>query len=209
MVDSSEKSTVDRDWSAYYQAVAGRPPRDTLLKALDLFDLEKSTKSPRLAIDLGCGDGRDTVELLRRGWQVLAIDGNKEAIAKLCDRKDIDSTWLETQVMCFEDLVLPDFVHLINSSFALLFCHPEDFPNLWNKITKSLESGGRFCGQLFGDRDTWATTYPNMTHYPKEKVEELLQPFKVEYFEEEEHHGETAIGEQKYWHIFHIVASKK
>jgi len=209
MVDSSEKSTVDRDWSAYYQAVAGRPPRDTLLKALDLFDLEKSTKSPRLAIDLGCGDGRDTVELLRRGWQVLAIDGNAEANAKLCDRKDIDSTWLETQVMCFEDLVLPDFVHLINSSFALPFCHPEDFPNLWNKITESLESGGRFCGQLFGDRDTWATTYPNMTHYPKEKVEELLQPFKVEYFEEEEHHGETAIGEQKYWHIFHIVASKK
>jgi len=209
MIDSSEKSIVDRDWSAYYQAVAGRPPRDTLLKALDLFDLEKSPQASRLAVDLGCGDGRDTVELLRRGWQVLAIDGNAEAIAKLCDRQDIDSTWLETQVMRFESLVLPHSVNLINSSFALPFCHPENFSNLWNKITTSLGSGGRFCGQLFGDRDTWATTYPNMTHYPKEKVEELLQPFKVEYFEEEAHHGETAIGEQKYWHIFHIVASKK
>nr|WP_263972540.1 hypothetical protein [Pseudanabaena yagii] len=81
MIDASEKSSFDRDWSAYYQAVAGRPPRDTLLKALDLFELEKSTKSPRLAIDLGCGDGRDTVELLSRGWKVLAIDGNTEAIA--------------------------------------------------------------------------------------------------------------------------------
>ena len=209
MIDSSEKSTVDRDWSAYYRAVAGRPPRETLLKALDLFDLEKSTKSPRLAIDLGCGDGRDTVELLRRGWQVLAIDGNAEAIAKLCDRQGIDSTWLETQVMRFESVILPHSVSLINSSFALPFCHPDDFPNLWSKITASLQSGGRFCGQLFGDRDTWATAYTNMTHYPKQKVEELLHPFQVEYFEEEEHHGETAIGEQKYWHIFHIVASKK
>ena len=209
MIDSSEKSTVDRDWSAYYQAVAGRPPRDTLLKALDLFDLEKLTKSPRFAVDLGCGDGRDTVELLKRGWQVLAIDGNEEAISKLYDRKDIDSTWLETQVRRFEGLTLPNSIDLINSSFALPFCRPEDFPNLWSKIIASLRSGGRFCGQLFGDRDTWATTYPNMTHYSKEKVEKLLRSFQVEYFEEEEHHGETAIGEQKYWHIFHIVASKR
>jgi trans-aconitate methyltransferase len=209
MIDSSEKSTVDRDWSAYYQAVAGRPPRDTLLKALDLFDLEKSTKSSRFAVDLGCGDGRDTVELLHRGWQVLAIDGNEEAIAKLYDHKDVDSTWLETQVMRFESLILPNSINLINSSFALPFCHPEDFPKLWHKIIASLQIGGRFCGHLFGDRDTWATTYPNMTHYSKEKVEKLLKSFNVEYFEEEEHQGETAIGEQKYWHIFHIVASKK
>jgi tellurite methyltransferase len=209
MIDSSEKVITDRDWSAYYRAVAGRPPRDTLLKALELFELEKSTKSPRFAVDLGCGDGRDTVELLERGWQVLAIDGNEEAIAKLYDRKDIDSTWLETQVMRFENLTLPNSIDLINSSFALPFCRPDDFPTLWHKIIASLRSGGRFCGQLFGDRDTWATTYPNMPHYPKEKVEDLFQSFKVEYFEEEEHHGETAIGEQKYWHIFHIVASKK
>jgi SAM-dependent methyltransferase len=208
MIGSSEKIITDRDWSAYYQAVAGRPPRGTLLKALELFELEKSTKSPRFAVDLGCGDGRDTVELLERGWQVLAIDGNEEAIAKLYDRKDIDSTWLETQVMRFECLTLPNSIDLINSSFALPFCRPDDFPNLWHKIIASLRSGGRFCGQLFGDRDTWATAYPNMTHYPKDKVMELLQSFKVEYFEEE-HHGETAIGEQKYWHIFHIVASKK
>jgi hypothetical protein len=48
-----------------------------------------------------------------------------------------------------------------------------------------------------------------MTHYSKEKVEKLLKSFNVEYFEEEEHHGETAIGEQKYWHIFHVVACKR
>jgi len=48
-----------------------------------------------------------------------------------------------------------------------------------------------------------------MTHYSKKKVENLLKSFNVEYFEEEEHQGETAIGEQKYWHIFHIVACKR
>ncbi|MEJ1932020.1 class I SAM-dependent methyltransferase [Nostoc sp. NIES-2111] len=40
------------------------------------------TDAPRFAVDLGCGDGRDTVELLRRGWRVLGIDGAQEAIAR-------------------------------------------------------------------------------------------------------------------------------
>ncbi|MGQ9869558.1 hypothetical protein [Leptodesmis sp.] len=46
--------------------------------------------SSRVAVDLGCGDGRDTVELLRRDWQVLAIDGEPQAIARLLERPDIN-----------------------------------------------------------------------------------------------------------------------
>jgi hypothetical protein len=37
----------------------------------------------------------------------------------------------------------------------------------------------------------------------------LLQPFEIEMLEEEDHPGKTAIGEEKHWHIFHIVARKK
>ena len=60
-----------RRWVDYYQAVAGRPPRETLVTALNHFATE--SKIPRrgrvgFAVDLGCGDGRDTVEMLRRRW---------------------------------------------------------------------------------------------------------------------------------------------
>ncbi|MEE3718282.1 class I SAM-dependent methyltransferase [Tumidithrix elongata RA019] len=209
MLNFPETSRFSRDWSAYYQAIAGRPPRETLRKALALFDEEMSPQMPRLAVDLGCGDGRDTVELVRREWQVLAIDGNEEAIAKLRDRNDFNPLLLESMVMQFESLALPRSVDLINSSFALPFCLPQDFPNLWKKITASLRHGGRFCGQLFGDRDSWATVYPNMTHYSRAQVEPLLQPFDVKHFEEEEHPDQTPLGEPRYWHIFHIVACKK
>ncbi|HKW53315.1 MAG TPA: class I SAM-dependent methyltransferase, partial [Stellaceae bacterium] len=60
----------DSDWDEYYERVAGRPPRPTLLAALERFGAEGGQS----ALDLGCGDGRDTIELLRRGWRVLAID---------------------------------------------------------------------------------------------------------------------------------------
>jgi SAM-dependent methyltransferase len=205
-----ESKVLERDWDAYYNAVVGRPPRETLLDALERFDPEQN--SSRIAVDLGCGEGRDTVELLRRGWRVLGIDGEAKAIARLRGRPDITPDCLEkqftSQVVRFEDVTLPESIDLVNASFSLPFCAPEHFPNLWRKIVDSLKTGGRFCGQLIGDRDSWAM-YTSMNHHSRERVEALLQPFDIEMLEEEEHPGKTAIGEDKYWHIFHIVARKR
>lgn len=204
----SENQSFNKDWAAYYNAVMGCPPRVTLITAIEHFQSENSPHNSLFAVDLGCGDGRDTVELLRQGWRVLAIDGESEAISRLVNRLDINSESLETRIMRFENLVLPDSVDLINASFSLPFCQQEYFPNLWLKIVNSLHSGGRFSGQLFGDRDSWAI-YTDMNHHTRAQIEELLEPFAIEMLQEEEHPGKTALGEEKHWHIFHIVASKK
>lgn len=195
-------------WDAYYRAVEGRPPRETLLKALANFEAELMPKGSGLAVDLGCGDGRDTVELLQRGWQVLAIDGEQKAFDRLLSRADLQRDRLQTQLMRFEALTLPPAMDLINASFCLPFCPPANFSTLWQTIITSLKPGGRFCGQLFGNRDSWVK-FPNRSHHTSTEVEALLQPFIVEWLEEEEHPGVTAIGEEKYWHIFHIVARKQ
>ena len=197
-------------WIDYYQAVAGRPPRETLLKALEnhAADLPGSpADGPGLAIDLGCGDGRDTVELTRRNWLVFAIDGEPEAIARLQQRQDITRTNLVTQIQRFETLILPNPVDLINASFCLPFCPPAQFPALWAKIYNALCPGGRFCGHLFGDRDSWVR-YPGRTHHTRSQLDRLLAPFDIEFLDEEEHPGKTALGEQKDWHIYNIVARR-
>ncbi|HEY9636794.1 MAG TPA: class I SAM-dependent methyltransferase [Coleofasciculaceae cyanobacterium] len=206
--DQLKNKVFEHDWSKYYHAVVERPPRDTLLAALARFEAEKSTADSWFAVDLGCGEGRDTVELIRRGWRVLGIDGEQEAIARLLSRPDINPEHLETQVVRFEEVILPKSSDLVNASFSLPFCPPEHFPGLWEKIVASLRSGGRFCGQLFGDRDAWAI-YTSMNHHTRQQVEVLLQPFEIEVFEEEEHPGKTALGEDKYWHLFQIVARKR
>ncbi|MBZ8181671.1 MAG: class I SAM-dependent methyltransferase [Oscillatoria sp. PMC 1051.18] len=202
----AKNKNLERDWVEYYEAVKNRPPRDTLLQALDYFDAEKDNNC--FAVDLGCGDGRDTVELLRRGWRVLGIDGESKAISRLCQRPDIDNSLLETQVMRFEELELPKQVDLINASFSIIFCPPLEFATLWQKIINSLRSGGRFCGQLLGDRDSWAV-YSNLNSHPRSKIEELLQSFVIETLIEEEHPGKTPLGEEKHWHLFQIVAKKR
>ncbi len=194
-------------WTQYYEAVEGRPPRPTLVKALAAY-AQDANPLPKFAVDLGCGDGRDTVELLNQGWRVLAIDGEQEAIARLRQRHDCNRLYLETRVQRFEALTLPPDVSLINASFCLPFCPPQHFARLWEEIVVALAPGGRFCGQLFGDQDSWAA-YIEINHHSREQVQDLLTPLIVEWLEEENHPGKTALGEDKHWHIFNIVARKR
>jgi tellurite methyltransferase len=196
-----------RTFEQYYEAVQGRPPRDTLLFALDKFDAEPADHQ-RFAVDLGCGDGRDTVEILRRGWQVLAVDKETEAIARLIQRTELTPTHLQTQIESFESFIFPEQVDLVNASFCLQFCPAEAFPTLWAKVVAALVPGGRFSGQLIGDRDSW-NQYDNMSCHTLEAVQEFFKNFEFDFFEEEEHPGKTALGEEKHWHIFQIVARKQ
>ncbi|NJL45113.1 MAG: methyltransferase domain-containing protein [Leptolyngbyaceae cyanobacterium SM2_3_12] len=204
---AGEPMNFEPKWSEYYQAIEGRPPRATLVTALNHYAQDPHPLA-KFAVDLGCGDGRDTVELLNQGWRVLAIDGEPEALNRLRQRSDIDRRYLETRVQRFEDLTLPPDVSLVNASFCLPFCPPDYFPDLWEDIVVAIAEGGRFCGQLFGNQDSWAI-YTDMNHHSRDQVEELLDPFEVEYLNEENHPGRTALGEEKQWHIFNIVARKR
>lgn len=193
--------TIKRDWNAYYNAVANRPPRKTILTALSAF------KNPGFAIDIGCGCGRDTVEILRQNWHVLAIDKEPEGINRLLAHPNLNKQQLTTQIAHFEELKLPPKVDLINASFSLPFCSKDVFPSLWNQIFNSLVIGGRFSGHLFGDRDSWCNN-GLINCITKEQIENLLKFYEIELLEEEEHQGLTPLGEDRYWHIFHIVVRK-
>lgn len=204
-----DSQNFDGNWPSYYQAVAGRPPRDTLLTALECFETEQpDSKTPCFAVDLGCGEGRDTIELLNRGWRVLAIDSHPQGISRLLSRPDLQHRdRLETRLAPFQEASWPD-ADLVNASFSLPFCQPSFFPVVWERIVRSLRPGGRFAGQLFGDRDEWATITTN-THHTHAEAEALFQLFEIERFDEVEQDGQTALGKQKHWHLFHIVAHKR
>ena len=188
-----------KDWTRYYDA-AGTDPRATLLDALGRFD------EPGLAVDLGCGTGRDTFELLRRGWRVLAIDAHEEAIRRLRAAAADDSS-LDTRVEPFEDATLPE-CDLVNASFALPFCPPAKFDGLWGRIGDALRPDGRLCGQLFGDRDGWSGE-PGITFHTRADVERLLAEYDAERLDEEEEDSTTVVGDAKHWHLFHVVARKR
>jgi SAM-dependent methyltransferase len=188
-------------WTEYYRKTEGRPPRPTLRFALDRF------AAPGFAVDLGCGEGRDTIELLRRAWSVLAIDAEAGAIEGLTARPDLPvAARLETRVARFEDAAWPE-ADLVNASFALFFCAAGAFDPLWRKIVGSLKPGGRFAGQLLGENDSWAGRR-NVVIHDRVAVAGLLAGIHVEMHEIEETNSVTPRGEAKHWHIHHLVFSR-
>lgn len=210
----------DGGWAPYFDAVAGRPPHETLLDALDRFDREPSPGvGPRLAADIGCGGGRDTVELLRRGWHVLAIDSEPEALQRLEARTPADARpRLRTLLATYETLA-PEPVDLINASYSIPHCTEGAFDAMWDRLTAAIRPGGRFAGQLFGVRDDWDGQGPAPTAgwrsgrqlHTREQVAALLERagLVAETLRELEEDGHTAVGRPKHWHLFHIVARRR
>ena len=183
-------------WGRYF-AAAGGDARPTLLDAVARFD------APGFAVDLGAGTGRDTAELLRRGWRVLAIDREPEALDRL--RVIAAPPQLDVQLARFEEVDWPA-CDLVNASFALPLCPPAAFPGVWGKLVASLRPGGRFCGQLFGDHDDWAGS--GVVVHTRAELGELLAPFEVERLDEVDEEGSTAVGTRKHWHLYHVVARR-
>ena len=195
------------DWDGYFDAIKGKGARETLLYALERFGTETHPNSPRLAVDLACGEGRDTIELLRRGWRVVANDQSARGIQLLLDRLEIDeATRVSASVADFAAARWPD-CDLLNSSFAIPFCSAGEFDSLWARIVRSIKPGGRFAGQLFGDRDSWGRCGRTITH-PRADLNKLFDSFVLERLEEEEK-DDLGGAVPKHWHVFHIVARKR
>jgi SAM-dependent methyltransferase len=188
--------TGEPTWSDYYEANEGRAPRDQLIDGLATF------AEPGNAVDLGCGSGIDTLAMLDRGWRVLAIDAQAEAMDRLRTRAG-DRSELLTAVSPMEDADLPS-ADLVWASYSLFFCDPARFPDVWGRIRAAVRPGGRFAGELLGERDTWALTGEE-TAFSRTEAEALFEGWTVERFEEEENDGEACSG-PKHWHLFHVIA---
>lgn len=200
------KISEKTDWNEYYKNKSNQTPRDSLLKALEFIASERTTND-LFAMDIGCGHGADTIELLKQGWKVYAID-SEEAGLKIIN-ESIDEKLkknLKTKRMTFEEIELEE-CDLLNASYSLPFCKPEHFEVLWNKIQSAIKINGYFSGQLFGVNDSWAVSKV-MNFHRSDVVKNLFDNFEIKYFEEKDEDGLTALGESKHWHVFSVVARK-
>lgn len=189
-------------FSAYDRIAGAGAPRSTVLLALERFEAER--RPPGLAIDLGCGIGRDTLPLLERGWRVVALDQRVEALATLAERAGPAGSGLLLWAQRIEEARLPPADFVI-ASFSLFLVPPERFPTVWAGIRRALGPGGRLALQLLGPRDDWAGR-PGITVHRAEEVDALLAGFEVEWRQEEESVAVTPRGVGKRWHLWHLVA---
>jgi SAM-dependent methyltransferase len=200
---------IDADyWARYYAVTGDRPAWETVRLAIERFAAEPGgAGTGRFAVDLGCGAGRDTRELLRAGWSVLAIDREPAAIAALAAAASVDlRPALRTLVADVGTVDIPA-CDLVNANLILPFLAPDAYWATWDRILAALPVGGRLAAMLFGDRDGGAGD-PTMTHPSPATIRAKLIDFELEHWIDREEDGATALGEPHHFHLVELVARR-
>ena len=193
------------EWANYFipSGPGAGVPRETVLEAIKA--LKKSHKKPSLAIDIGAGNGRDTLAMLEAGWKVVAVDASAVGLSQLKEKAQNYASNLTTQIAFYEDMQLPS-AGFINAGYALPFAKKENFNNIWAKIVTALKPGGVFYGQFFGPEDSSPSS--TSLHSETEIRNNLLKNFDILYFTEKKEWGHNKDG-KKFWHVFNVVARKR
>jgi len=192
-------------WDDYYRATAGRSPRELFVRLVDL--VREQGVPGRCAVDLGCGDGTETVRLLAEGFDVCAIDQEQGAIdLVLAHWEGAPPERLTTRVEVFRSLEMPP-CDLVYAGLSVFFCEPEFFPALWSSVVSALRPAGWLAAHFLGRRDTWAAD-ASMTSHDEAEIRVLFEGFSIEHFAELEH-DRPAVSGPKHWHLFEVIARKR
>ncbi len=211
-VTTEHDPAIDTEyWARYYEVTADRPAWPTVREAIRRFADEDGLgvrpAPPRLAVDLGCGAGRDARELLGAGWRVLAVDREPGAVGALEAATAAElRPALRTQVEDLATVRIPA-CDLVNASLSLPFLAPDAYWATWERIRDALSVGGRVSALLFGDRDGSAGD-ATMTCPPPAEIRAGLDAFEIEHWVDREEDTTTALGEPHHFHLVELVARR-
>jgi trans-aconitate methyltransferase len=192
-------------WATYNAAQGERPVRDLALDALEAA----GPAAGRLAVDLGCGLGRETDAMLRAGWRVHAVDweaDTEENLLKTTRPEDRDR--LTTQISGFAELAELPAAHLVYAGFSIPYIPPATFAGLWGVVSAAVEPGGLFAADLLGVNDSYRAEHEGeYTFWAEDALRELLDGWELVKFDVEEH-DRPAFSGPHHWHLFHVIARK-
>ena len=201
MADERSEIGGSGRFAAYIAARQAAPPRPLLTRAAALVERKDR------ALDAGAGALNATKYLLSVGFRHVTAFDSSPSSQKLAAELPVDQvTFVPSR---FEDFAFaPGACDIVNAEFCLPFMPREAFAPVFGRMLGSVAPGGIFTGQLFGPNDSWNTPERKMSFHTRAETEAFLQGFEIIELEEESHPGKTALGDEKYWHIFHIIARR-
>lgn len=134
----------------------GHEPAPEVVRAVQAFRAIHSYGSG-VALDLGAGDGRNTLYLAEQGFNVIAVDAAPAGIEKI-DRRLADAGLsAQTIVADLREYELPAAIDLLVASYVIhLLPNPQNFLRQWQEHTRP----GGFClvssrGRMPHDMAEW------------------------------------------------------
>lgn len=131
--------TPDDHWNADGYIRNAGFVADLGVPVLDILDPRPGER----ILDLGCGDGALTLEIAKRGADVIGVDASADMVRKARERG------LEAREMSGEALTLPERFDAAFSNAALHWMADHDAVS--RGVFAHLKSGGRFAGEFGGE----------------------------------------------------------
>lgn len=114
---------------------------------IDFFDLYPKKGS---VLDLGCGQGRDSIELAKLGYKVLGIDISSVGINQMLEESNklglniegkVADIYEFNQIQAFDIIVLDSMLHFYKKD-------KEKETKLFNKVLNDMKKHSIFCNLL-------------------------------------------------------------
>ncbi len=185
----------------FYRATMNKQVSGLIRKFFNYKYNEKLTGNK--VVDLGCGTGNDTEFLITKGFKVTAID-SEEQVKDILDRKIIDKTNLDVVIGDFSKIEIPK-ADLILANMSLFFVK-DNFDEFFKNLLERINKKGFIVANFLGKEDDWNTS---KTTIEKEKLLDYFKNFDINYFSEEKYYKDTALGKNKFWHIYTVIAELK
>lgn len=184
----------------YYNVTQNNPPSVLIRKFFANKYNEKLDGNT--AIDLGCGAGNDTEFLISKGFSVTAVDASEE-VRELWKNKNFDKDTAELIIGDFSKVDLPN-ADIILANMSLFFVK-ENFDLFLKSLLEKVNEKGFFIANFLGKEDEWNKI---RTTIEKDELLGFFKDFEINYFSEEKYYKDTASGENKFWHVYTIMAKK-
>jgi cyclopropane fatty-acyl-phospholipid synthase-like methyltransferase len=190
-------------WEEYYETTQDAEPHQNLVMFL------RKNRKPGIAVDLGCGAGRDTVILLKHGWTVVSYDINNNAqyiLERITPEERSRFTFVKSR---HQDAEIPK-CDLVVANDSMHYLSKEEFKTIIDKIYDSLNPNGDFIAEFLGNKDDWAKNDPDNAFISLKELREIMgNRFEIEAFREHEVDKPTLEGEQKHWHTVSVITRAK
>ena len=184
----------------YYKVTKNNPPSGLIRRFFTNKYNEKL--SGNTAIDLGCGVGNDTEFLISKGFKVTAVDSQEE-VKEIFENKNLDKEKLDLIIGDFSQIELPK-ADLIFANMSLFFVK-DNFELFLKSLLEKVNKNGFFVANFLGKEDEWKD---KRTTIEKDELLYYFKDFEVNYFSEEKYYKDTALGINKFWHVYTIMAKK-
>lgn len=187
---------------SYTKSAGLRNPDPKLRQIINFLKKKKGR-----ALELGAGQLIESRYLASKDYQVDSYDQDVESAKIYSELNDSNINFEQKDI---SSLMLPsDTYDIALSLLTLPFLKKDKFISVVTSMKKSLKVGGILYISMFGPLDEWAGQGGSMIFVSRKELEDLFYDYKIRELTDEQRIGNTAQGDEKFCHLFKIIAQKR